>query len=226
MAQDFETEYHKASIRFIWKYDIIEEYIPVINLAIYKTFDTIKFMTYAIENTDIESMGIIDNDNRKVGFGMYINNKKIKYMGSVYSIFRNQYRIIARGYDDLGGIRFPPPKLEDYIEFYRNTKMDYSEKELIDSWNHTQSLKRKITNFTTLANKSINRGRRVPPKLRFEVLKRDGFRCLICGRTSEDTKLHVDHIKPVFRGGKNKKEYLVTLCIDCNLGKGTSDLFD
>lgn len=58
------------------------------------------------------------------------------------------------------------------------------------------------------------------PSLRYDIMKRDGFRCTICGRTAEDgVKLHVDHIKPVSKGGLTVPENLRTLCQDCNLGK-------
>ena len=57
--------------------------------------------------------------------------------------------------------------------------------------------------------------------LRYDILKRDGFRCVICGRTAEDgIKLHVDHIIPVSKGGLSEPSNLRTLCSDCNLGKG------
>jgi len=63
------------------------------------------------------------------------------------------------------------------------------------------------------------------PSLRYDILKRDGFRCVICGRTAEDdVKLHVDHIIPVSKGGKTVPENLRTLCDSCNLGK--SDKYD
>ena len=56
--------------------------------------------------------------------------------------------------------------------------------------------------------------------LRYDVMKRDGFRCVICGRTQEDgIKLHVDHIVPISRGGRTEMGNLRTLCEDCNLGK-------
>ena len=56
--------------------------------------------------------------------------------------------------------------------------------------------------------------------LRYDVLKRDGFRCQICGRTAQDgVKLHVDHIIPVSKGGKTEMGNLRTLCSDCNVGK-------
>ena len=56
-------------------------------------------------------------------------------------------------------------------------------------------------------------------------MKRDGFRCVICGRTAEDgVKLHVDHIKPISKDGLTVPDNLRTLCQDCNLGK--SDKYD
>ena len=62
--------------------------------------------------------------------------------------------------------------------------------------------------------------RLVTPSLRYDIMKRDGFRCVICGRGAEDgVKLHVDHIKPVSKGGKSTPSNLRTLCQDCNLGK-------
>ena len=56
--------------------------------------------------------------------------------------------------------------------------------------------------------------------LRYDVMKRDGFRCVLCGRTAKDgVVLHVDHILPVARGGKTEINNLRTLCEFCNLGK-------
>lgn len=58
-------------------------------------------------------------------------------------------------------------------------------------------------------------------KLRYKILKRDGFKCVLCGRTVEDgVKLHIDHIIPVSKGGKTVPENLRTLCENCNWGKG------
>ena len=58
-------------------------------------------------------------------------------------------------------------------------------------------------------------------KLRYQILKRDGFRCKLCGRSAEDgVKLHVDHIIPVSKGGETVPSNLRTLCETCNWGKG------
>jgi hypothetical protein len=56
--------------------------------------------------------------------------------------------------------------------------------------------------------------------MRYDVLKRDSFTCIICGRSKRDgVKLHVDHIFPISKGGKTIKSNLRTLCQECNLGK-------
>lgn len=65
------------------------------------------------------------------------------------------------------------------------------------------------------------------PKLRFDVMRRDGFRCKYCGRSEADgVKLHIDHIKPVSKGGKTEMSNLQTLCDECNLGKSDFYEFD
>lgn len=57
-------------------------------------------------------------------------------------------------------------------------------------------------------------------RLRYNVLRRDNFRCCICGATAKDgAKLEVDHIIPVSKGGMTVMENLQTLCKECNRGK-------
>jgi len=56
--------------------------------------------------------------------------------------------------------------------------------------------------------------------LRYDILKRDGFKCQICGMSAQDgVTLHVDHITPVSKGGKTIPSNLRTLCFNCNMGK-------
>lgn len=58
------------------------------------------------------------------------------------------------------------------------------------------------------------------PKLRWQVLSRDGFRCIACGKSSKETILHVDHIIPFSLGGETSLKNLRTLCGECNIGRG------
>ena len=63
---------------------------------------------------------------------------------------------------------------------------------------------------------------KMTPGLRYEVMKRDGFKCVLCGRCVQDgIKLHVDHVIPISKGGKTEMNNLRTLCQECNLGKGS-----
>lgn len=68
--------------------------------------------------------------------------------------------------------------------------------------------------MTTIKRKPLSK------RTRFEIFKRDGFRCLYCGATPNQKPLHVDHVKPVAEGGTNDHFNLATSCSDCNAGKG------
>jgi len=63
-------------------------------------------------------------------------------------------------------------------------------------------------------------------KIRFEVFKRDSFTCQYCGSKAPDVLLHIDHIKPVAKGGDNDLLNLITACQGCNSGKSDRELDD
>jgi hypothetical protein len=70
----------------------------------------------------------------------------------------------------------------------------------------------------------------VSKRTRFEVFKRDGFRCIYCGATPVNgelvVKFHADHVEPKSKGGEDDPANLVTACQDCNLGKSDVRLED
>jgi len=58
------------------------------------------------------------------------------------------------------------------------------------------------------------------PEQKGKILKRDNYRCVICGRgKKEGVELHVDHIKPKYLGGKATIENGQTLCAQHNFIK-------
>lgn len=59
----------------------------------------------------------------------------------------------------------------------------------------------------------------VTKKIRFEVFKRDGFRCGYCGKSPPSVTLEIDHIHPKSKKGKDDINNLITSCFDCNRGK-------
>jgi len=67
---------------------------------------------------------------------------------------------------------------------------------------------------------------KISKALRFEVFKRDSFKCQYCGASAPDVLLHVDHIHPVAKGGTAEITNLITACVDCNGGKSDRLLSD
>ena len=61
-------------------------------------------------------------------------------------------------------------------------------------------------------------------KKRFEVFKRDGFRCQYCWKCSKDVTLEIDHIIPQANWGNDDFNNLITACRECNMGKWKEEL--
>lgn len=60
------------------------------------------------------------------------------------------------------------------------------------------------------------------PQQKEAILKRDGYKCVICGRgRKEGVELHVDHIRPLYLGGKSTIDNGQTLCAQHNFIKKT-----
>jgi len=71
--------------------------------------------------------------------------------------------------------------------------------------------------------KAVVRKKDITKSMRFDVFRRDHFKCRLCGASpavNPKVILHVDHIKPQSKGGRTTLKNLQTLCSDCNLGKG------
>lgn len=91
---------------------------------------------------------------------------------------------------------------------------------------HPQSLddEKKEAKIEEAKNCIIMTTSRTPSlRLRFKVFKRDNFRCVRCGRSPAShpgLELEIDHDRPYSLGGETVIENLLTLCRDCNRGKG------
>lgn len=79
-----------------------------------------------------------------------------------------------------------------------------------------------LSTKTQIENVDPSTLRKAPtPKLRMKILKRDNYRCRICGRRAEDytdIELHVHHFRPWAMGGLTEETNLVTLCHTCHNG--------
>jgi hypothetical protein len=101
---------------------------------------------------------------------------------------------------------------------------------LVDSWQESDGT-RKVFKFKLVAVESVDdeskpeadksqdfvRSRIIPSRVKLEVWKRDGGKCVECGATDE---LHFDHIVPYSKGGTSlKAENIQLLCARHNLQK-------
>ena len=102
-----------------------------------------------------------------------------------------------------------------------------SEKSYGSSWIYLDNKLKKVqwlfSNNETV-NKNSDKGRTLPSRLRWLVLRRDAFTCQDCGGKAPNVELHIDHIIPWSEVKEHKIENLRVLCKDCNLGKGTLSL--
>ncbi len=90
-----------------------------------------------------------------------------------------------------------------------------------ESFSQTEKSSKCVNNISI--NHKTNRG--INLRLRFKVMQRDNFKCVICGTSpakDPSVELHIDHIIPWSKGGETIIDNLQTLCSKCNLGK--SDL--
>ncbi len=128
-------------------------------------------------------------------------------------------------------LRHPPSKIlaKTYVERWGTWR---KAKEAFVKWTNSEEQSQdepstiSLTPPITISNGSSRTEadcREVRPGLRFQVFKRDNFRCVACGRspaTHFGVELHADHILSVANDGKTVLTNLQTLCQDCNLGKG------
>jgi 5-methylcytosine-specific restriction endonuclease McrA len=87
---------------------------------------------------------------------------------------------------------------------------------------------RKIDEYTNMRGERIWQHRRLSSGLisgtiRYEVLRRAGTRCELCGVSNEVKALEVDHIIPRNKGGSDDLSNLQALCYSCKTMKRDRD---
>jgi len=96
------------------------------------------------------------------------------------------------------------------------SKVNY--KNLIENYPNTN--KESPSNVIDSVNTEIDKTKFVKAGIRWQVFDRDDFRCVACGKSAHDGAiLHVDHIVPKSKGGRNIIDNYQTLCHLCNIGK-------
>ena len=110
------------------------------------------------------------------------------------------------------------------IQFYQSNLWLSSNGSLMNPITKEQLLKKAEKLIKEKINKkdkknNIKKRNPLDLKLRHEVFKRDGYKCVECGAINKEKMLHCDHIISVAQGGTDEMDNLQTLCDDCNLAK-------
>ena len=79
-----------------------------------------------------------------------------------------------------------------------------------------QRLRKEIELFEKLESSTILNREPIPEEVRFAVWRRDGGKCVQCGRQED---LEFDHVIPVSKGGSNTARNVQLLCMKCNREK-------
>jgi len=112
-----------------------------------------------------------------------------------------------------------PPQLAERIQTALDGGAD--PEEAITGWGRGGNLPGAMGRPSRKLSQAQRERRKMTNVLRYSVMRRDAFRCVLCGATAETDALVVDHITPLARGGKTDPENLRVLCQRCNSGKGT-----
>jgi hypothetical protein len=101
-------------------------------------------------------------------------------------------------------------------------KKEVAESKLSEFLKPQPSVQIGIAGFQVIENMSKSIFQKAPTKKqRMRILKRDNYKCRICGRSSSDNTditLHVHHIKPWSEGGVTHDDNLITICHTCHEG--------
>ena len=92
-------------------------------------------------------------------------------------------------------------------------------KELLEPMRSVETYDKGLVPLSRIGQESFHRAPN--PKPRMHILKRDNYRCKICGaspKNNEHVELQIHHIMPFSKGGLTDDNNLITLCHTCHKG--------
>lgn len=227
-AYDINTQFN-----FIGLQDKYEYYVDLNTLQKFKTFDKEKYMLNILKDDNSFDRDIKAIDKNKENWKSYVDkynniellsitefkNFVIENNGKETEIDYNTYH--AREYSILKNMEYKKPVTEINIVIVYQYRSPGGRKFYKDvAYINHDTFMKLYDKTKTKKSFAYEQRKLMTNSLRYDVMKRDNFKCVLCGRGASDgVTLEVDHIIPVSKGGLTELDNLRTLCYDCNRGK-------
>jgi hypothetical protein len=165
------------------------------NRAVYETYvEEVNQLRISLSQKDCKESNVIYNIIEKMLFKKALLKPTIDYA----------YTVIASYSSPKGQVNLSRDDTFDFESMYA----------CLDSISRSR-----LDRNTYIKLSNVERAE-VSDYMRYDIMARDGFKCVICGASAKDgAHLHVDHIIPISKGGKSIPSNLRTLCERCNIGK-------
>ncbi|HUN16681.1 MAG TPA: HNH endonuclease, partial [Saprospiraceae bacterium] len=214
---DYQSESYNLYLDFLLKYkDYIQSLLFKAGLVPVTWFDLKSKFIDSYENklqyARVNSWNEVIFESPKIKYPIdsVEKEKMIDAAIILYPLYQSLIDI-SRGDDD---------QFLKYIEVLNNYKWSKKDKDVFEEKKMVfldDHLKREV-------EKLIDNRITIVPSIRWQVFKRDNWKCLSCGKTADDgIILHVDHILPRSKGGLDELPNYQTLCNICNIGKSNTD---
>lgn len=156
-------------------------------------------------------------------FGCPFCNKKEKSLSSdLYCL------CIVKNIDKRYQKKYPSHSPTFHNPHYKNYYLKSYKSQAIKKIKHLEKLDKGQGNHKSITEKRCFYKSKEWLYVRYKALIRYKRKCMACGATYEQTRLHVDHIKPrsKYPELELKIDNLQILCEDCNYGKSNLDETD
>lgn len=206
-------------------YDFIFQYVTEIESLIrhsFSYFNQIYFFDDSIIKPLQSIKEYIQNLKEQNYFDIYIYTKTIKY-----PISRDEIDDLIFSFLVLYPIYDAFIQISKGQEIRFQEQINLTEKFLIEYYRKEDEhlvRKNELVLDTIKINEAAEQKVKIMPAIRWQVFQRDNWKCVSCGRNADDgIILHIDHIIPRSKGGKDTFENYQTLCNICNIGKSNKD---
>jgi hypothetical protein len=218
---------HFDPVRYALKYtkEAYEQYFDFLleNIEYIQTIQSISNMSPIFVSNEIDFIKplstILKDIKSKYYYYRLVFEKtvKIPLEYNDLNIFINSFVLFFPIYYSL--LQIAQNKKDNFIELVSKINMDTLYKEYP---NFENSVFKDMDEDIKI---NIDETKFVRAGIRWQVFERDDFKCVSCGQSASDGAiLHVDHIIPKSKGGKDNIENYQTLCHLCNIGKSNKSI--